>query len=402
MKKVSLPIQIVVAVLIGSLLGTFSPANALEPLSEVGKIFIHLIKIVAGPFLFFTIFMSVLEVQISWRHGIKLLGIAVLNTSIALSIGIVLSLLFFKGQSSLPISSELAQFKAPEVQYGFSAFVKTFMPQSMLGPFVHNEILLIAIFALVLGIATRKAQEVTSSDRQIAFMISSKIKSVIEVLLNWLIRAIPLAVLFIIASTVNKYGFNIFAGLARFISVILLSFTLQIIIAYGFWIKLVARYSIKEFIRITKVPFFYSLGVNSSLATLPMTLAALKELKVSDTSASLGAGVATNLNNDGIVLYEAMALYFIAFSFGIPLDPLTMISIALTCMVASMGITGIPEAGFISLSVVVGILGFPTEALPILLAVDWFIARFRSAVNVMSDITLAVALDATETNNRKG
>ncbi|MES2963495.1 MAG: cation:dicarboxylase symporter family transporter, partial [Bdellovibrionota bacterium] len=73
-----------------------------------------------------------------------------------------------------------------------------------------------------------------------------------------------------------------------------------------------------------------------------------------------------------------------------------MLSTIAACIVAALGITGIPEAGFISLSVVIATMGLPAELLPLLLAVDWIIARGRSAVNVLSDMTLSIALDAVE------
>ena len=56
--------------------------------------------------------------------------------------------------------------------------------------------------------------------------------------------------------------------------------------------------------------------------------------------------------------------------------------------------TGVPEAGFISLTVVLSTLGYPTELLPLLLTVDWLLARARSSVNVLSDMTVSIALDA--------
>ena len=86
-------------------------------------------------------------------------------------------------------------------------------------------------------------------------------------------------------------------------------------------------------------------------------------------------------------------MFFIAHLSGADWDTLQMILAALTCIVASMGITGVPEAGFISLTVVVTAMGLPTEALPLLLSVDWIMGRLRSGVNVLSDMTLSIALD---------
>jgi len=223
-----------------------------------------------------------------------------------------------------------------------------------------------------------------------------KFRRIPEVLLQWLIHLIPLAVLAVIAGSVSEHGLQIFLTLGKYVAVVLFGFLLQITFVYGTWIFLVAKIRPSIFFRAAKAPVFYAFGVNSSLATLPLTLKALKDLGVSARASSLGAGVATNLNNDGIVLYEAMAVFFITQLLHIPMSESQMILAALACIAASMGITGVPEAGFISLSVVVTSLGLPMEVLPLLLSVDWMIARGRSVVNVLSDMVLSISLDATE------
>jgi Na+/H+-dicarboxylate symporter len=401
--KLSMPIQIVIAVLLGALLGFVLPGDQLSFLSEIGKIFIHWVKLIAGPFLFCTIIISIIQVDIKWSHGIKVIGIALLNTSMALSLAIILSQVFLQ-KSSLtellnnPSSMNQAFVQTPEVSLNAVGFAKTFMPSSLFAPFVNNDILLIALLALVFGIAIRSTKEIGLESRQKLVSGFEKLQGAVAVVLHWVIKIIPFAVFAIISATVSKYGFGVFLGLSKFVGVVVFGFILQIGLVYGTWIFLIAKYSLKTFVDAAKVPVLYALGVNSSLATLPLTLEALKKLKVSDRSASLGAGIATNLNNDGIVLYEAMAVIFISYSYGMPMDIGQFITIALTCIVASVGITGIPEAGFISLSVIVGVLGLPIEALPLLLSVDWILARLRSAVNVLSDMTLSIAMDATETN----
>ncbi len=57
-----------------------------------------------------------------------------------------------------------------------------------------------------------------------------------------------------------------------------------------------------------------------------------------------------------------------------------------------MGVAGIPEAGVVSLSLVLAAVGLPLEVVPLLLTVDWFVARFRSVVNVLSDLTVSIAV----------
>jgi len=131
---------------------------------------------------------------------------------------------------------------------------------------------------------------------------------------------------------------------------------------------------------------------------LPLTLKNLDELKVSKKSATLGACIGTNLNNDGILLYEGMAVFFVAQAAGIHMDLTTQLTAALICVMGTIGIAGIPEAGFITLSLVLTTVGLPTEILPMLLTVDWILGRGRSVVNVLGDMTVSIALDEKRTH----
>ena len=137
----------------------------------------------------------------------------------------------------------------------------------------------------------------------------------------------------------------------------------------------------------------YAAGANSSLATLPVTLRALDRLGVSRSASALGACVGTNFNNDGIILYEGMAVLFVAQASGIDLSFSQQLLAAAACLVAAMGVAGVPEAGFVSLALVLNTVGLPLELLPLLLTVDWVIARGRSVTNVLSDMLLSILLD---------
>jgi Na+/H+-dicarboxylate symporter len=118
---------------------------------------------------------------------------------------------------------------------------------------------------------------------------------------------------------------------------------------------------------------------------------------ISPASSRLAACVGTNLNNDGITLYEAMAALFLAQAIGMELGIDRQIIVVLASIMAGAGVAGIPEAGLIVLPLVLGAAGLPeavvVTALPLLLPVDWIIARVRSGVNVMSDMLVAILLD---------
>jgi DAACS family dicarboxylate/amino acid:cation (Na+ or H+) symporter len=196
---------------------------------------------------------------------------------------------------------------------------------------------------------------------------------------------------------VGESGFSPFANLAKYVGLGFLGLMLQIVIVYPLWIRLKGGIPIRTFLQYARKPMVYAFGTNSSLATLPLTLNALDELKVSKSASRLGACIGTNFNNDGILLYEAMAVLFVAQAYGIDLSLGQQVMAALMSLVAAIGVAGVPEAGVVSLSLVLTAVGLPLEVVPLLLTVDWLVARMRSVTNVLSDMTVSIAISDPRT-----
>src|SRR4051794_29015828 len=132
----------------------------------------------------------------------------------------------------------------------------------------------------------------------------------------------------------------------------------------------------------------------SSTATMPITFDCLKDrVGLREESASLGALVGSNFNNDGTALYEAMAALFVAQLVGTQLTLTSQAMVVLTSVVASVGAAGIPEAGLVTMTLVFSAVGLPTGYIALLLPVDWFLDRCRTAINVMGDMNVSCILD---------
>jgi Na+/H+-dicarboxylate symporter len=132
----------------------------------------------------------------------------------------------------------------------------------------------------------------------------------------------------------------------------------------------------------------------SSTATMPVTYARLRErVGLRDQSASLGALVGSNFNNDGTALYEAMAALFVAQLLGVHLSFTEQILVVLTSVIASIGAAGIPEAGLVTMTLVFSAVKLPTEFIALLLTVDWFLDRCRTTINVLGDMNVACLID---------
>ncbi len=124
----------------------------------------------------------------------------------------------------------------------------------------------------------------------------------------------------------------------------------------------------------------------SSSATLPVTMeSAVEKAGVSKQSTEFVLPLGATINMDGTALYEAVAAIFIAQAIGIDLSIGQQVVIAVTATLAAIGAAGIPEAGLVTMLIVLNAVGLPVEYLGLILSVDWLLDRFRTAVNVLGD-----------------
>jgi Na+/H+-dicarboxylate symporter len=400
-RRVPLHLQILAGITAGILTGMWLGKDA-ATLGEIGKLVIQLVKLFAVPLLLFAILDAFLKTEINGRAAGRMVIITTINTAIALVIGLGLSNWLQPGQHmTLPTApaTATAMAAAPAGKIDFLKTFSGYIPTNFVDPFRDNMVITIILIAVALGMALRAVKHEQESRGESAFktvedFVATAFRST-EILLSWVIRLVPFAVFGVVAKTIGEQGFAPLKGLAVYVGVALLGLAIHVGVVYQAWLIFVARMPLREFWGGARDVVLYAMGAASSLATLPVTLGALDRMKVSPQSARLAACVGTNLNNDGILLYEAMAVLFVAQVHGIELSLSQQLVAAFGCVVAGVGISGIPDAGLISLALVLATVGLPVEIVPLLLTVDWLVGRARAMTNVVSDMLVAVLLDRT-------
>ena len=132
----------------------------------------------------------------------------------------------------------------------------------------------------------------------------------------------------------------------------------------------------------------------SSSATLPVTMeCAHVKAGVSKRSTEFVLPLGATINMDGTALYEAAAAIFIAQAIGFPLGFLEQATVAVTATLAAIGAAGIPEAGLVTMLIVLHAVGLPIEYIGLILSVDWLLDRFRTAVNAFGDSVGAAVVE---------
>jgi DAACS family dicarboxylate/amino acid:cation (Na+ or H+) symporter len=279
-----------------------------------------------------------------------------------------------------------------------------FIPESIVDPFAKNLVISVVLVAVLAGAALRATREAATGSLVAAV---ATVEQVVEVAYAVLTRmllmvasAMPFAVALIVADVVGKAGLQVFSVLWVFLAAIAAGLLLQALVYYPLLVWTVGRMSPARFARGALDAVVTAVSVNSSLATMPVTLRCLRALGVKESAARLSACVGTNFNNDGIMLYEAMATLFLCQALGYTMSLAQQITVVLASIMAGVGIAGLPEAGLIILPLVLGAAGIPEAtvavAIPLIVPVDWILARLRSGVNVLADMVVAIVLDRFE------
>lgn len=399
-KKTSLVVRLVAAIALGAVVGVvLGPRAAL--LGELGVLVIKLLKALATPLVFFAVVDSFCRAQIPAKKGVILLAICAVNATVAGTIAIGLSSVIAPGARTS--ASALHGVLDPSGGHGHAAppapkmdtlsALTDLVPESVPEPFLKNQVLTIVLLAVTCGVALRRMRDRGSGGA--IFKLVEEGFDLLGFVLHGVIRIVPIAVFGVVAKVVGATGFSIFLSLGALVGTVATGLAVHVLGYYALLVLLIARRSPLAFFRAAGSALATAFGTGSSMATLPVTLRTLeKELKVGHDSARLAACVGTNFNNDGIMLYEVVAALFIAQINGVALSGGQRVQLAITSALAAAGIAGVPEAGLITLSLVLSSVGLPLASLPVLLTVDWLLGRLRAMTNVSSDLVVATLLDA--------
>jgi Na+/H+-dicarboxylate symporter len=358
-------------------------------LETPAKLVLRLLGALAPPLILLAIVQALMRAHLGGRQALRLVSLLLTNTLVAIGIGLLVANVLQPGSWSSPApTGEPA--KAPAAADPLAQFLDS-VPKSIGGPFSDNGAVMGVIFiAVALGVALRNVRH--HEVRTVEDLVHVALTSLITIL-HWIIDLVPLAVFGIVASIVGVRGLGDFVALGGFVLAVLTALALQaayylIRVRLGSWVRP------RELLRGVRDALAMAFSTGSSTATMPVTYARLHEkVGLREQSASMGALVGANFNNDGTALYEAMSALFVAQLLGMQLTLSQQFIVVVTSVIASVGAAGIPEAGLVTMTMVFKAVALPTDYIAMLFTVDWFLDRCRTAINVMGDITVSCLLD---------
>lgn len=398
-------LRIIGAMVLGVGLGLLIGTSA-GPLAIPSKLVLRLLGALAPALILFAIMQALVGASLGPGKAKRLVRLLGLNTVVAIGIGLLVANVIQPGRwsSALRPAAKAASENGKAGPDVLTQFLDN-IPKSLLGPLTDDGKVVGVIFlGLAFGLALRKS--VDKPIHNVKDVIDLVLETLVTVL-HFVIELVPIAVLGLVASIVGVQGFAPFGALGAFIVAVLLALLLHSLY-YLVRIQLSSWVSPIALLRKTSDALLMAFSTGSSTITMPLTYERLtKQVGLREESASLGALVGANFNNDGTALYEAMAALFVsqllvAQGIGHELTLTQQLMVVLTSVVASVGAAGIPEAGLVTMTLVFHAVDLPVEYIALLLPVDWFLDRCRTVINVLGDMNVSCMLDGAHKTDASG
>lgn len=379
---------------VGGIVSGWYLGETMMAFAWIGTLFLNALKMTIVPLIIAAVISGVASMGDVRKLG-RIGGLTILyyatTTSIAVFIGLVIVNIIQPGAAVTELSEVVPENVSGKSGAGFEDIILSIIHPSLVDAAVSNNLPPIIVFSIFFAAALTMVGD--KGAPVIAFFDACN--DVMMRLVIWLMYLAPIGVFALIAARLGATGggeafWNEIKSVGWYcVSVLLgllLHFVLLVGILYAFSERGLAY--LKNMLRALMTAF----GTASSSATLPLTMECAIEAGVDKRSVKLVLPLGATVNMDGTALYEAVAVMFIAQAYGFSLGLGDQIVIFITATLAAIGAAGIPQAGLVTMVIVLTAVGLPLEGIGMLLVVDWFLDRFRTTVNVWGDSTGAALL----------
>jgi len=278
----SLYAQVLVAVVIGALIGIFFPATG-ESLKPLGDAFIKLVKMMIGPIIFCTVVLGISGMEDMKKVG-KTGGLALLYFEVVSTLALVIGLVIVNvarpgaGVNADPATLDaaaVAQYAGKTGPHGVADFVLDIIPTTITGAFASGEVLQVLLFSVLFGFALHAL----GGRGDALFQLIERFSAVLFRIVGFIMRLAPIGALGAMAFTVGKYGIGTLLSLGKLMACFYGTCLLFIFGVLGA-IARASGFSIWRFILYIKEELFIVLGTSSSESVLPRMMLKLEELGV--------------------------------------------------------------------------------------------------------------------------
>ncbi len=386
-----------VAIVLGILTGVIckQTGNAIfgiEQIKPIGQAIVNLMSGLTVPLVFFSIIETIASLKGVKQHK-KIIGKAAAyffgTTVVACIIGIVVALIF----KHLGLFKEIVIYSKTLVedskQIAFLNALTNIIPADLVDAVLKENVVMILIFSLLIGFSISAAGKDGDMFNQLIISLNFVIKKMVSIVVN----LAPIGVFAMSAWLVSEFGYKRMGQLSNLLLAVLIGYALHILITYVFALKFWAKVSVLGFFKKIFPVMAFAMTSTSSIASIPVAEEVSESLGTRDTVTSLVIPSGSVVNMDGTAVYLSICAIFFATGTGINLSIWQMILMTVTIILAVFGTAGVPGAGFIMLSMVMGALKLDVNLIMIIYVVDKIFDIGRTCLNVTGDMVASVCIE---------
>lgn len=364
-----------------------------------GHVFMRLVQMVMIPLIFASIVSGIVgnTSENLKTFGVWLLAYFLLTTTLAIVIGVAITLIMRPGQyvfslGGLPSSGgePLMPETQAELAHDIPKAISNLIPNNPLESILMGEMLGVVIFTIIIGVAITQLREETARP---LIRFTEALQKICMIVISWAMALLPYAVFGLMAALVSRIGMDIFLGLGYYILVVLAGLAI-LMVCYMLIVFLVAKKNPFTFLGAIREPQLLAFSTASSAAVMPVSMkTANQKLGVSPHISDFIIPVGATVNMDGTALFQCVTTLFMAQAYGIELGIANLVLITFTVVAASIGTPAIPGGGVIILASVLQSVGIPLDGLIVIIGIDRILGMFRTTVNVTGDLTACLVFD---------
>lgn len=388
-KGISVPLQMITALVLGALLGVVVPSFATK-LSFLTALFAHAIKMVVMPLILLSVTVGTFRAGVGrgnlGRTAMFSIAFFVVATVVAAALGLGLNFLFHPGAgASMNETASMPKNLAASVDW--IQFLVDLVPANIVAALASGNSVPVLVFGVLLGAALAAVQDKAAP---FVSILDSALAALFK-MTEWIVAFAPIAIFAALAGLLSSKGASALMPLLKLLGVAYLGMAMLAVL-----LTLIVKstgLSARAVIKHVSEPLILAFTTRSSEITYPLHLKKLTEMGVPQSVASTILPLSYIFNRDGAVLYTALAVGYLADVYHMTWSwPLVFTIIVLTTIMID-GAANVPSGAVVAITVILAAIGLPAEAVLLILGIDAFFDMGRTALNVYaSTVATAVAL----------
>ena len=402
-KKISLPTQVIIALVLGVIAGLLlygqdDVANCIKPF---GDVFLNLIKMIIIPIVFCSLALSISNLGDSKKvgsYGWKAILYFEIITTIAIGLGLIIGNLFKPGSGLDPDKlpkGDITKYQSSAhsaeqaTTYG-NHLIDTLVhivPTNLFESMAKGELLPIIFFAVFFGLGLAAIGE---KAEPVKGFLNGTLEAVFW-MINKILKLAPIGVFAFICTTVMTFGASALIPLFKLLVVVVFAMVFFVIVVLGIVARMVGI-SIFSIMKILKSELLLAFSTSSSEAVLPIMMKKMERFGSPKDVTSFVIPIGYSFNLDGSALYQSIAALFVAQMYNIHLSLTEQLVLMATLMIASKGMAGVPGVSIVVLLTTLSSMNIPAQGLALIIGVDRLLDMVRTCVNVIGNALSTVVI----------